>query len=382
MTCLLYADDLVRPWWDALRAEGPLSDIHTHVGTHDPSGFSATVDELRAALSSVDASAVVFPLTEPDGYPAANDAVLEAASTSKGPETEDRDRDAPLVAFCRVDPADDPVSEARRCVMAGAAGIKLHPASDQFGLGDDRLTGVFALADELHLPVVVHAGPEIDPFGETLLGILHRFPGARIILAHAGLTDLARLSGHPVEDNLFFDTSWWSPTDLVTLFGTVPPGHLLFGSDVPYSTPTWGVHATARCARYAGLNAEQVASVLGAQSRLLVDRAEPADIGPVPGHVLPLDPLLERLYVYLAAGVEATKRGETPGQMLGLARHCCRVRPGHPHRAVFESVRELLDLYEKHAPHLDTGNQYAPGWDLIATAAVLDRTPGPPLPAG
>jgi hypothetical protein len=85
--------------------------------------------------------------------------------------------------------------------------------------------------------------------------------------------------------------------------------------------------------------------------------------------------LPERLYVYLAAGVEATKRGETPGQMLDLARLCCRVRPDHPHHAVFDSVRALLDLYEKHASH----HEYAAGWDLIATAALIARTPGPPL---
>ncbi|MEV6717602.1 amidohydrolase family protein [Lentzea sp. NPDC051208] len=362
----MYADDLTRPWWDALGVEAELFDIHTHVGTRDPSGFSSTFGQLTEALSGVDAGAAVFPMTEPDGYRAANDAVLDACSGR-------------LVAFCRVAPEDDPAGEARRCVEAGAAGIKLHPASDGFALDDDRLTGVFGLAHELRLPVVVHAGAGVDAFGDALLDVLARFPGARIVLAHAGLTDLSWLSGRPVH-NLFFDTSWWSPTDLVTLFGTMPPGHVLFGSDVPYSTPTWGAHATARCAQYLGLDAAQIASVLGGQARRLVDRAEPADLGPAPGRVPALDPLLERLYVYLAAGVEATKRGETPGQMIELARLCCRVRPDHPHHDVFDSVRDLLDRYEKHAPQLETDNEYAPGWDLLATAAVIARTPGPPLP--
>jgi uncharacterized protein len=360
----MYADELVWPWWEALRPACPLFDIHTHVGTHDPSGFSATFAQLRAALSVVDARAAVFPLTESDGYRAANDAVLAEAGGL-------------LVPFCRVTP-DDP-GEARRCVDAGAAGIKLHPASDEFDPGDDRLGDVFALAHELHLPVVVHAGPEIDPFGDTLLAVLDRFPGARIVLAHAGLTDLAWLSGTSMP-NLFLDTSWWSPTDVVTLFGTIPPGQVLFGGDVPYSTPTWGAHATARRARYAGLTPEQIASVLSGQSRRLVDRADPVDLGSAPMRVLPLDALLERPHTYLAAGVEATERGESPGQMLDLARHCCHVPSSHPDKAVFDSVRELLDRCEKHAPHPRTGNEHAPGWDLIATAAIVARTPGPPLP--
>ena len=70
------------------------------------------------------AGAAVFPMTEPEGCRAANDAVLNACSGG-------------LVAFCRVTP-DEP-GEAPRCVEAGAAGIKLHPASDKFELGDDRL---------------------------------------------------------------------------------------------------------------------------------------------------------------------------------------------------------------------------------------------------
>jgi hypothetical protein len=43
-------------------------------------------------------------------------------------------------------------------------------------------------------------------------------------------------------------------------------------------------------------------------------------------------------------------------------------------------VTQLLDLYEEHADELPTGNQYSPGWDLIAAAALVARTPDAPLP--
>jgi hypothetical protein len=60
------------------------------------------------------------------------------------------------------------------------------------------------------------------------------------VLAHAGLTDLAWLGDRAADfPNLFFDTSWWSATDLLTTFAKVPPGQVLLGSDVPYSTPVW-----------------------------------------------------------------------------------------------------------------------------------------------
>ncbi|SDO63629.1 hypothetical protein SAMN05421507_103201 [Lentzea jiangxiensis] len=51
----LYSDDLVRPWRDALHVEDPLFDVHAHLGTDDPSGFSATAPRLREALAAVDA---------------------------------------------------------------------------------------------------------------------------------------------------------------------------------------------------------------------------------------------------------------------------------------------------------------------------------------
>ncbi|PWW66986.1 putative TIM-barrel fold metal-dependent hydrolase [Actinokineospora spheciospongiae] len=370
----VYADDLLRPWAQALLDAVPdlfVFDIHTHVGDADPSGFTATVDDVVGALGVVGARAAVFPLSEPSGYRAANEAVRAAAAAH--PE---------LVPFCRLRPDDDPVAEAERSTGAGARGIKLHPASDSFSLFDDRLDGVFDLAERERLPVVVHSGPESEPFGEALVDLLTARPELRVVLAHAGLTDLAWLAGRVVEfPNLLFDTSWWSPSDLLTLFARVPPGRILLGSDIPYATPLWAVHTTIRCALYSGLDRDQIACVVGGQAARLVAGEDLLDVGPAPGGPAPLDPLLERLYVYLAAAVEAVKRGESPGDTLPLARHSCRVPATHPHHDLTDSVLALLDRFEKHNAHAETDNTYAAGWDLMAAATVVTRTPGPPLPA-
>jgi uncharacterized protein len=94
-----------------------------------------------------------------------------------------------------------------------------------------------------------------------------------------------------------------------------------------------------------------------------------------------LDPSLERIYVVLCAGLEALQRGDEIGQLMDLARHGCRVAPEDPNAELFQSITDLLDLYERHHEELRTGNQYAPGWDLISAAAVLARTPAVPVPA-
>ena len=47
---------------------------------------------------------------------------------------------------------------------------------------------------------------------------------------------------------------------------------------------------------------------------------------------------------------------------------------------VLASVLRLLDLYDEHRDALPRRNQFAPGRDLLLTAAVVARTPGVPLP--
>jgi predicted TIM-barrel fold metal-dependent hydrolase len=43
----------------------------------------------------------------------------------------------------------------------------------------------------------------------------------------------------PDQPNLFFDTAWMVPADLLALFALVPPGRILYGSDAPYMTSTF-----------------------------------------------------------------------------------------------------------------------------------------------
>ncbi|MDT7804854.1 MAG: uncharacterized protein QOI78_8287 [Actinomycetota bacterium] len=103
------------------------------------------------------------------------------------------------------------------------------------------------------------------------------------------------------------------------------------------------------CGRFAGLSPARLRDVLGGTARRLLDRANLPPAGAPPGEPEPLDLLLERAYVYLCADVETAKRGESGGQVPALVRHRCRVDPGHPHGAVFASVLQLLDRYERHA---------------------------------
>ena len=243
-------DAVLRPWWDALLPRTGalrLFDAHTHIGQNDPDGMRQAPAELMRVLERADARAAVFPMHEPDGYGPANDAVLEAAAASGGR----------LVPYCRVNPHDRAVAEARRCLDAGARGIKLHPRAERFTLAVPAVREVVALAHERRVPVLIHAGRGIPALGRDTVRLSGEFPGARLILAHAAISDLAWLwRVLPQHPNVFVDTAWWSPADLIALFTIVPPGHIVWGSDSPYGLPLTSAVLHFRCALQAGLAPE------------------------------------------------------------------------------------------------------------------------------
>ena len=372
----LAADALVEPWFSCLKdqlGEIHIFDCHTHLGCADPDGSCFDVDELLGALGLVDARAVVFPLAEPDSYLDANDRTLAAAQASGGR----------LITFCRVDPHNGALEEVERATARGAAGIKLHPRAERFGLGDPAVRRVVGFAEAQRLPVIVHAGRGIPSLGNDALELAREFPNAPIILAHLAISDLAWIwqeaAGQP---NLFFDTAWWNTTDQLALFALIPPGQILLASDTPYGRTVAAASIVLRAALAAGLSAEQIRMIAGGQLERLLAGAEPADLGPAPMRSAPAaGPLLERLHTLLVAAAARLTAGYPATEYLELARLACELPADHPHAAVAGSVRELLD---RHAAYVASDpprrGPRVPGIHLIFVAAAVARTPGPPLP--
>jgi hypothetical protein len=312
---------------------------------------------------------------EPDGYPPANDMVLAEAQQTGGR----------LIPFCRLDPNDSPLAEVRRCLAAGARGIKLHPRAEGFNLDHPALQDVFALADDEQLPILCHAGRGIPALGRHSLEVCSRHPNLRLILAHAGITDLAWIwKEAPAHPNLFFDTSWWSPSDLQALFALVPPGQILMASDAPYGTPAFAATMALRHGLQVGLEPDALRSVLGIQARRLADREQPLDPGPPPGDgSLSRDPLLERVHSFLQTAIGQGFVGVDPQESLALAELACHVPDGHPHAPVCQAILGLLEAREGYDP---TGDgrpaRMASGLHFLVVASALARTPDVPLPEG
>jgi uncharacterized protein len=369
-------DSGMAPWFELLQDEvGGLEplDAHTHIGANDPDGYRCTREQLVGSLERIDARAYVFPMHEPDGYAAANDMVIEEAGASDGR----------LFPFCRLDPHAGALAEAERALDRGARGIKLHPRAEQFALDHPNLAPVFALADERRLPVLVHAGRGIPALGRHALEATARHAGMRLILAHAGISDLAWIWREaPDHPNLFFDTSWWSPADIQALLALVPPGQVLMASDAPYGSPVWASVMTTRHALQLGLDADQVRAVAGGQALRIVNGEEPLDVGPAPGAAsLPNDPLLERVYSFLLSAIGQAFNGVEPAETLALVRLACDVGDDAPQTEVCRWILELLDARESYSPEGDgRPTRFAPGLHFFVAALGIVRTPDVPLP--
>ena len=157
--------------------------------------------------------------------------------------------------FCRLDPAEDPLAEAERCLAAGARGIKLHPRAQDFVFDGAEMDDVFALAEEAAVPILIHAGRGLPPLADGLADLALRHPGAVLILAHGAICDqgilTTRLADHP---GVLYDISCFFPLDVIELFARVPAERIVFASDPPYGMPATTLYLALRVARQAGLD--------------------------------------------------------------------------------------------------------------------------------
>jgi uncharacterized protein len=334
-------------------------DAHTHIGQNDPDGRTATPAEIIAGLDQAGhGRALVFPMHEPDGYGPANDAVLRASAESGGR----------LLPLARVSPHhEDAVAEAERCLEHGARGFKLHPRSDDFGLPHPAVERIVALAGERRMPVLFHAGRGIPHLGEAVVDMARTHPGARLILAHAGISDLGWIARDAAElRNIYFDTAWWLVADHLQLYATIPPGQILYASDMPYGPGLSTAFIFLRVARAVGLPADAMRAIAGGQLERVVAGEDPLDLGPAPGSeaVGPRVIQTERVVSYCASAMQIAFRGLDPTEPLGLARLACRTNGDDEHGALLRYVDRLLEVAQENLAA-------APETPRVITSATL-----------
>jgi uncharacterized protein len=343
MDALERAGQIAASWEERVRADLPgdldIFDVHTHLGT-DIDGMLGHLDELIGVMDRYGISrANMFCLDEPDRHPgfrAGNDRTLEFAARSEGR----------LIPFVRLALDEGPIEEAKRCLDLGARGIKLHPRAQKFLLNDERLAPVFALAAERRVPILIHAGRGLPPIAEGLERLVDAHPGAQLILAHAGIADLANLAHRfSGKRGVFFDTSVWSAIDLLGLLRLVPPEQIVYASDYPYGQQPGSLLLSSRVARAAGFDDRQLRDMFAGNANRIADGEEALEPSQPQGSDTLEQPLAQariHQYVSMAMPLLFVRQQSDAFGALGLALNATE-EPNGNHQEELGQIRELLE---------------------------------------
>ncbi|WP_405058124.1 amidohydrolase [Kribbella sp. NBC_01505] len=167
------------------RYVGPIIDVHAHLELEAGAGMAGLMphraEDYWAAVDGLEVQAagalVMAPFGQPDEVRKRNDQVLTLAAN-----------DPRWLPLCSVHPYDGDfaVEEIGRVVAAGAAGFKLHPNTQAFDLGDDRVTATVEEIGRHGLPVLFDGYSPFDPYQPgKFVQLSMSVPDARIIIAHA-----------------------------------------------------------------------------------------------------------------------------------------------------------------------------------------------------
>ena len=348
-------------------------DSHTHLGV-DEDGQRLKLEELLGLLDQIGptARACTFPLHDPErapGYRVPNDRVLQWASESGGR----------IYPYCRLDPAEDPVREAERCLARGARGIKLHPRAQSFGFGNAAAESIWGVAQEHRVPILVHAGrgmPRMDALADLAL----RFPDVPLVLAHGAIADqgmfAARLADHP---NVVYDTSVFSAFDQLELFARVPAERIVFASDAPYGRTLGALHIALRLAAYAELDENELRQFLGGtMTDILEQRPLAAPKAPRVKQIRPVSGRLTRINGYLLMAFAAALSSGPPPDFsrslpyVSLARGVCRDPDPGAAGPALARIDELLAAAEQGLAA--SGEQTRTAFGLVMASAAIAGT--------
>ncbi|OQY18996.1 MAG: amidohydrolase [Chloroflexi bacterium] len=238
----------------------PIIDFHVHAGFYHEL-HPWVLDWVRGELKGIeDPEAFFNSILTPEGmvrYLRANGVDYAVALAELSPITTGtmpnegvielcRDVDC-LIPFCNVNPflVADLAGELERYVTEmGFRGLKLYPTYQHFYPNDSRLYPLYAKAEELGIPVMLHTGSSIFrgariKYGDPLYldDVAVDFPTLTLLLVHSGrgfwydrayfLTKL--------HANVYMEISGLPPQKLLTYFPELErvADKVIFGSDWP-----------------------------------------------------------------------------------------------------------------------------------------------------
>ncbi len=206
-------------------------DAHAHLGDCRVFDLEVREEQLLAAMDSHGVNAaIVLPFPGASCVPAVHDRIAKLAGAHPG-------RIYGLASVNPHLPRQEYAAEVERCVRdLGFVGVKLHTLGHGVNPPSKDAQTVYEVAEALGVPVMAHTGTGV-PFAlpSLFLPIARSHPGLKLVLAHAGfgIYTLEALAVARECPNIYLESSWCPPQAIGNLIGTLEPGRVLFGSDLP-----------------------------------------------------------------------------------------------------------------------------------------------------
>jgi predicted TIM-barrel fold metal-dependent hydrolase len=186
-----------------------------------------------------------------------------------------------LIPFANINPyiTADLASELRHCVNdLGCRGLKLYPTYQHFYVNDSRLYPMYAEAQRLGVPILVHTGSSVFrgarlKYGDPLYvdDVVVDFPELVIVMAHSGrgFWYEAAFFLAQLHQNVYMEITGLPPLKLPTYFPNLEKNadKIIFGSDWPAIIDIKGNIAAIRSLP---LSEESKAKILGENAARLL----------------------------------------------------------------------------------------------------------------
>jgi len=144
--------------------------------------------------------------------------------------------------------------EIERIISLGLLGLKFHTDFQGFPIDDERLLGVYRLAEKHKLPILFHVGDEKSDLSSArrLRNVMEKFPDLIVIGAHMG----GYMRKNEAEELLvgthaYFDSSEWhnimSKEEMCEMSRKHGIDKIIYGCDYPLNSPYTSAKALFDC---------------------------------------------------------------------------------------------------------------------------------------
>jgi len=229
-------------------------DCHTHINNyHDEqqASIGECIEKLQLEMrrNRIDAAMVLTSYKVTPGRPSTDDAVAA---------TKELNNIFIVAGISYLSYQEQELARLRPYLQEGSVrGLKLYPGYEPFYPYNPKIKGVFALAEEFDVPVMIHSGDTYDPMGRVRYShplhvdeVAVEYPNVKIVICHIGnpwirdcmevvyknknvYTDISGLVLGDFNDR--FEAFMRKQLQEMLLYG-VEPDKVLFGTDWPISS--------------------------------------------------------------------------------------------------------------------------------------------------